>query len=172
MNKYTYKIISFLKNWNINPSINFSNYQNYKTDHIRNIYNSITKSINTKHNSKLLRTEQLKAIKSKNSYPLIYDYYKGIYELNLLNTHTLNIKNIYDFGYFIDWYDTNIIPVNYDNLYWRIEQLEQDQEQDEITKLHNRLFNSNGIRGILNKEVYNNTFIGLDIHQYIETNTK
>ena len=154
MDKYTKKIIKFIKRLNVdNNNINNNISDEIKRDfnfdlEINELINKILticeEILHEDINIPLGEIKLLKKLHDTSEHPLLYHY--------------LNNKNM-SFVDFVKWFNINQQDINYSRL-------RSEHHDKELTNL---IFNPIEERKELHEILYNNNFLSLDIQQYIES---
>lgn len=164
------QIVNFI-NKNISTDQNISNYvQNKINDKIENnnFLIPIIKTIDDMTREKFefkIKKNKVSKIHDVNQYPLIYIYYKQLYNNKILNHFFDYIPNLNDFWTFIEWFRSHHHLVKYTEIYKIIKK----KNHNDLVELHDMLFNVSGNRGKIHTLLYDNQFIGIDTHQHIES---
>jgi hypothetical protein len=163
MSKYSYKIKKFLDESDNNHFLlpNFNNIS-LRNNSIRNIFISITASVNKTHTHIVLKAYTLSSLHSDSQYPLSYILFNNVQQ----STNTKDNMNFKDFNTFIEWHRRNINSINFNTIQQQVEQ----SNNKELIDVYSVMFNPIEQRVILHDAIYNNKFVSLDIQQNIEVN--
>lgn len=154
MNKYLYKFIKFIDIYDIN----------YDTDTIKFIFdfyfNYVYQSHIKKHKIDIIETAYIIKLHSKKEYPIMYVFFKTLQDMKLLNNLVPKCPLFKNFKIFSKWYRLNSNNVDIRLILKYI--------------INNKIkyydcFLTDKIRSMLYNKSHNNSFISLDIQQYIET---
>jgi hypothetical protein len=187
MTKYSNKIKNYLDN--IKPTINInpiSNNNLINNDIIRNISECTISAINTKGKIVKKESKELKAIHTKDEYPLLYIFFKLLHELDLLDIiedHTSGIKACYtskdgDIHKFMDWHRKYVTQINIDKIHELMDKLHLDRNNTikhnadtytELQLVYRLIYKTTGTRKILHDALYNNGFVTIDVQYDLET---
>jgi len=172
MSKYSHKLRYFIHTNNHLNIIPISNTESaiYKSIFINNIIDIIINlnSNNVKYN--LLETSSLGIVHKSNEYPLMYYFFRSLHKSNKSQQLNINITDddLSNYESFQNWYSINIQNINISNIIQQLESIDKSID-NELSNIYDVIFKTNGIRSILHNNLYKNTFIGLDIQQYIES---
>jgi hypothetical protein len=145
INKYSQKIINFLNNYNINFNINYDN-----NPFIKNLQDKF--KITTHITLTLTDTFKLSKLHNKKEYPLVYILWLKAYKTGNAEKYFNFLPDLNDFNIFIEWYRMHHHLIDVGEI-----------EEYEI------LFEKNTNRKLLHEQIYNNSFISLDIQHHCET---
>ena len=151
MDKYLHKFLNFYDLHDINLNDNT----------IKNVfelfYKHIHKAHNRFHDIKIIETQKIKKLHSKNEYPLLYKYVKMLQDNGKINEVIINCPVFNNFKQFVDWQRVNATDINFNLIKNNVPDIVT--EEDKYSECQKLLYS----------KIRNNQFISLDIQQDIES---
>lgn len=175
MSKYSSKIENFIYQELLNdfseskiptPSIKNSRSLSLISDAIRN-----TRESKSGENYRILSTQKLPAIHSRDQMPLIYLFFASLYESGLIDdlirSEYETVPNLNDFWEFHLWYRSHAPNINYAKIAQIISKIPEG-EHETVVDLYRLIYLIDGPRATLHK-IYQNPFVSLDVQHDIES---
>lgn len=169
MSKYTQKIVSYLSD--TDPIINIGNNLMNNVS-IENIYSAASKSHSDRDNNNVTvkSSRTFKKIHSAEDFPLMYIFFKKLYECNLLDNITPFPPDVSDIQTFIRWYRENSNAIKYDSIHTLIDKIDDTNPDDsnELILLYTLIYKTEKPRSLLHDAIYKNSFVTIDIQFDLE----
>jgi hypothetical protein len=163
MNKYSSKILKMLDSIDYRfkfPTVNLND-NKFISDILNIVDNVQTENINLDS----VVGKDIPLLHRVDQYPLLYIFFRSMYEKNLLNKlfdHSPDITNFWDF---INWYTDHQHLIDYSS----IEKIVTTFGDDEIHTLNKMIFKVSGDRKSLHSLLYDNPFVSIDVQQHAES---
>jgi hypothetical protein len=165
--KYSHKIKEFIKY--IVPFIKID--EPSKNTTLTNIYNSIISCSNLQSINPT-QSSIINPIHDKSDYPLIYIFYYYLKKVVQSNKVIESIPDISEFSDFVAWYRRYYNQIDLNDIHSIIREVKKDTNDENYSRLmtaYNSIFNTSGIRSVLHKALYENSFIGIDVQRDLES---
>ena len=151
MDKYLHKFLNFYELHDMNLNDNT----------IKNVfelfYKHIHKAHNRSHDIKIIETQKIKKLHSKNEYPLLYKYVKMLQDNGKINEVINNCPVFNIFKQFVEWQRINATDINFNLI------------KNNIPDIDTGIDKYSECQKLLYSKIRNNQFISLDIQQDIES---
>lgn len=169
MSKYTQKIVSYLSD--TDPIINLGD-NLINNVSISNIYTAASKSHNDRDNNSITTksSKTFKKIHSSDEFPLMYIFFKKLYECKLLDDITPFPPDVSDLHTFIQWYRENSNAIKYDAIHMLMDNIDNTNPDDsqELVTLYTLIYKTEKPRTLLHDAIYKNSFVTVDIQFDLE----
>jgi len=166
-------------NYNFNELFNVINQNNTRTNNINFnkvkesiIYRNINDCINNCKRiyvDKILNETLLK-IHRNNEYPLMYLIFKKLKQFDKIKHLFKFVVNLDNYNDFLQWYREHHHLINTDKLKTLIKSTIKSTKDEELSQYYEVLYNPPKRRKSINKLLYDNPFVSIDIHQCYECN--
>lgn len=163
MNKYSSKIIKMLDSNDY--KFKLSNVDLNKNKFVLDIFNTVDDVCKEHIIFDSILGKDLPSLHHIDQYPLLYIFYRYMYEHDLLKKIFDYSPDISNFWEFVKWYTDHQHLIDY----FLIETIVKSSDDDEFSTLYNMIFKVEGDRKSLHSLLYSNPFVSLDVQQHAES---